>query len=217
MNSNTHTQTNSAGRPGTKSAATIERALKVVAEILDEGGEARLRLAEVSRRSNVSIGSLYHHFDSRDGLIRAARERQFRDSLPAKATEHLSEMLTAKSADAFVERTVAGMRAESSPSSSHARRRRLELLGLAASRPGSLGGVTGALTEYLDQLEATVQGLADRGWLREGIDTRALALFLYMGSMGRVIWNLDDRRGREDETWIRMYGAALRGLLAEDA
>ena len=65
-----------AHRAGTRGAETVERALSVVSQILDEGGEASLRLAEVSRRSSVSIGSLYHHFESREGLIRAARERQ---------------------------------------------------------------------------------------------------------------------------------------------
>ena len=52
----------SARRAGTRGAETVERALSVVIQILDDGGEANLRLAEVSRRSHVSIGSLYHHF-----------------------------------------------------------------------------------------------------------------------------------------------------------
>ena len=80
-----------------RGAATMERALIVVAEILDEGGEASLRLADVSRRSGVSIGSLYHHFESREGLIRAARERQFLQSLPTDADDVADLLATATS------------------------------------------------------------------------------------------------------------------------
>ena len=62
----------SARRAGTRGAETVERALSVVIQILDDGGEANLRLAEVSRRSHVSIGSLYHHFPGGKDELAAA-------------------------------------------------------------------------------------------------------------------------------------------------
>ena len=60
-----------------RSSATRERVIEVVIALLEEGGEAAVRIEEVRRRSGVSIGSLYHHFADRDGLIAAGQLRRF--------------------------------------------------------------------------------------------------------------------------------------------
>jgi|GEM_PF-362846 len=201
-----------AHRAGTRGAETVERALSVVSQILDEGGEASLRLAEVSRRSSVSIGSLYHHFESREGLIRAARERQFIESIPEDAREQAAFLAAATSPDDFLDRLVDSLRASSTPERAAARRRRLELLGVAASRPESLAIVSDALSKYLDVIDSVALQFEDRGWLREGVRPRALSLFLHMSSMGRVIWELD-QRGADDDAWIQMIATAAGCLL----
>ena len=202
-------------RSGTRAAETVERALSVVAQMLDEGGEASLRLAEVSRRSGVSIGSLYHHFESREGLIRATRERQFIESIPDDAREQAEFLAAATSPDDFLDRLVDQLRASSTPERALARRRRLELLGVAASRPESLETVSSAMSKYLDEIDSVALQFEDRGWLRDGIRPRALSLFLHMSSMGRVIWELD-QRGSDDEAWIQMIATAAGCLVQID-
>lgn len=202
-------------RPGTRGAETVERSLAVVTQILDEGGEAGLRLAEVSRRSGVSIGSLYHHFESREGLIRAARERQFIESIPDDAHQQADFLAAATSPDDFLDRLVDSLRASSTPERALARRRRLELLGVAASRPESLATVSNALSTYLDVIDAVAIQFEERGWLREGVRPRALSLFLHMSSMGRVLWELD-QRGADDDAWIQMIATAVGCLLQLD-
>jgi AcrR family transcriptional regulator len=210
-----HGERTATRRVGTRGAETVERALVVVTQILDEGGEANLRLAEVSRRSSVSIGSLYHHFESREGLIRAARERQFVESIPEDAHEQAAFLAAATSPDDFLDRLVDSLRASSTPERAAARRRRLELLGVAASRPESLETVSDALSKYLDVIDAVALEFEDRGWLREGVRPRALSLFLHMSSMGRVIWELD-QRGADDDAWIQMIATAAGCLLQID-
>lgn len=201
-----------ASRAGSRGAETIERALSAVSQMLDEGGEANLRLAEVSRRSGVSIGSLYHHFESREGMIRAARERQFIESIPDDTPEQAEFLAASTSPENFLNRLVDSLRAASTPERAAARRRRLELLGVAASRPESLAIVSDALSKYLDVIDAVALQFEDRGWLREGVQPRALSLFLHMSSMGRVIWELD-QRGADDDAWIQMIATAAGCLL----
>lgn len=187
----------------------------MVIQILDDGGEANLRLAEVSRRSHVSIGSLYHHFESREGLIRAARERQFIESIPDDAHEQADFLAAATSPDDFLDRLVDSLRAASTPERAAARRRRLELLGVAASRPESLATVSDVLSQYLDVIDSVSLQFEERGWLRKGVLPRALTLFLHMSSMGRVIWELD-QHGADDDAWIQMIAAAAGCLLEID-
>jgi hypothetical protein len=75
--------------------------------------------------------------------------------------------------------------------------------------------VSDALHTYLDVIDAVALQLEDRGWLREGVRPRALALFLHMSSMGRVIWELD-QRGADDDAWIQMIATAAGCLLHID-
>lgn len=59
----------------TRSRQSFDRMLDTAIEIIDEGGLAALTLAEVSRRSRVSIGSIYCRVDSKDALIREVQAR----------------------------------------------------------------------------------------------------------------------------------------------
>jgi AcrR family transcriptional regulator len=195
-----------------RGATTVDRALKVVGDILDEGGESSLRLADVSQRSGVSVGSLYHHFGSREGLISAARERQFLESLPAQIRDEVDYMVAASTPAEFVERFDEVLRQSDSPERAAGRRRRLEMLGAAASRPGSLDGIVALQTSYLDLFEGLARTLEERGWLHAGVDVRAVALFLHSTSMGRVLLEVDEQPV-ELEEWHRVVRMVIDGLV----
>jgi AcrR family transcriptional regulator len=193
----------------------MERALAVVGQILDEGGEASLRLADVSRRSGVSIGSLYHHFESREGLIKAARERQFLQSLPTDADDVADLLATATTPGEFAERLEKIIRTTQTPERAANRLRRVELIGAAASRPELLESISATQTMVLDVGEALGEAFRDRGWLREGLDPRALALFVQSVTLGRVLGDLD-QRPVDQEAWIELLMCALRAMLNLD-
>jgi len=59
----------------TRSRQSFDRMLDTAIAIIDESGLAGLTLAEVSRRSRVSIGSIYCRVDSKDALIREVQTR----------------------------------------------------------------------------------------------------------------------------------------------
>jgi AcrR family transcriptional regulator len=198
-----------------RGAATMERALKVVGQILDEGGEASLRLADVSRRSGVSIGSLYHHFESREGLIRAARERQFLQSLPTDADDVADLLATATTPEQFAARLEQIIRRTQTPERAANRLRRVELIGAAAARPELLEAISATQTMVLDVGEALGEAFRERGWLREGVEPRSLALFVQAVTLGRVLGDLD-QRGVDQESWVRLILRALDGMLTLD-
>jgi len=198
-----------------RGAATMERALAVVGVILDEGGEASLRLADVSRRSGVSIGSLYHHFESREGLIRAARERQFLQSLPTDADEVANLLATSSTPAQFAAGLEEIILSTQSPDRAANRLRRVELIGAAASRPELLDAISATQTMVLDIGEALAEAFRERGWLREGVEPRSVALFVQAITLGRVLGDLD-KRGVDEEAWSRLLLLALDGLLTLD-
>jgi AcrR family transcriptional regulator len=197
-----------------ESASTVERALSVVGDILDQGGEASLRLADVSRRSGVSVGSLYHHFGSREGLVSAARERQFRLSLPPESEEEIAYLLASSNQEMFLERFEELMERSDSPERSAGRRRRFEMIGAAAGRPGHLGGIVGPQTNYLDRWEQLVRDLQERKWLRDDVDARAFALFLHSASMARVLAEVDEQPV-DTKVWRHLVRQTLACLSSE--
>jgi AcrR family transcriptional regulator len=58
-----------------RSRESYERMLAAADQILSKDGVAALTLAEVSRRSGVSIGSIYCRVDSKEDLLRALHAR----------------------------------------------------------------------------------------------------------------------------------------------
>lgn len=49
--------------------STIERILAAAAEILGREGLAATKISRISEVSGVSVGSVYHHFGSKDGIL----------------------------------------------------------------------------------------------------------------------------------------------------
>jgi hypothetical protein len=90
--------------------------------------------------------------------------------------------------------------------------RRVELIGAAASRPELLDAISATQTMVLDVGEALGQAFQERGWLKEGIEPRALALFVQATTLGRVLGDLD-QRGVDQEAWVRLMLNALDGML----
>jgi hypothetical protein len=94
------------------------------------------------------------------------------------------------------------------------RRRRFELIGAAATRPQDLPGVVALETAYLDAGEEIGQVLQDRGWLKDGVEPRAFALFLHSVSMVRVVRELDD--SVSFNAWRAVVRRALEGIFVLD-
>ena len=56
---------------------TYSMILAEARKIVEERGEAGLRVAELAKRCDVAVGLLYHYFSDRMAIISAVRETQF--------------------------------------------------------------------------------------------------------------------------------------------
>jgi AcrR family transcriptional regulator len=191
---------------------TIDRALAVVAAILDEGGEGSLRLAEVSSRSGISIGSLYHHFGSREGMIDAARERQLLASLVEDPFEEAG-LLESTSTSELMDR--AGNWLRGTPELATYRRRRLETLAAAAKRPRRFAGVIALQSSHLDAAEKLAQSVIARGWLRDDVEPRAFALLLDVFAVTGPLREVDESPVAAN-AWDELLLLCIRGLLVSE-
>src|SRR5512137_2334831 len=60
-----------------RSRASFERVIAAAMQMLRESGHADFTLAEVSKRSRVSIGSIYCRVDGKEELVRILQQRAY--------------------------------------------------------------------------------------------------------------------------------------------
>jgi AcrR family transcriptional regulator len=200
--------------PEPKQARAKDTVNQVIAEAnksIDTGGESSVRIQEISAKTGVSIGSIYHHFGDRDGLIRAtyvhnfasniqediARARRFMERMHStqEIAEHYDEML------AFLVDHFKHVSAD----------KRSNIIGNTTGRPllrAALAEVQHGLTQ---QLTEVMQLLQDRGMLKPHLSPRAAAVMVLGMLHGRIVAEIDTSPVSDSE-WNQAMISAFGGL-----
>ncbi len=89
-----------------RSRASLERMLAAARELMIERGSEEFTLQEVSQRGNVSIGSIYLRFESKDNLVRAVIADSDAELGAAEAAMFAKLRIDCTSLDNFVPRYV---------------------------------------------------------------------------------------------------------------
>lgn len=197
-----------------RSQVTIQMAIEATDRAILRGGEGAVRIQEISDETGVSIGSLYHHFGDRDGLIRATYVERFaktvREDLAAlqRWTEGLqSKQQMSEQYDkllAFLKHHFENQSALD----------RAAIVGNTAGRPELHEALAEVQHELTQSLAEVMQTLKDRGVLKEFLDPYAAASVVLGLIFGRVIAELDTRPFNEHD-WSRAVLAAFSGLVRE--
>ena len=185
--------------------------LRVAIDIIDEHGEAALRMADVAERAGVAIALISHHFMSREGLITEAQMTRFlrqpfldnaRIEAGVMATQDLAtfragmRVLTREIVSAG--RAVFRMERVTVIASSYGRAELSERLRVA----------TGEITDSFERVVALAQRVA---FVRADLDARAIALAVQAYAMGLVVADLDPARP-DDERIAEVIDAFLDGV-----
>lgn len=165
--------------------ATIDRIIDATVSAIEQGGEPSLRVNDIARDSEVSVATLYHYFGDREGLVVAARLKQYAGSTGVYFDDF------AKAADAttdaagfaaiirmFFERSIGD-------STRSARFLRSEIIGSSRTRPQLAESLRAIQTDHVDRLAEVFQKGRDRGFVTKTVAPRDIAEFalaLYMGS-----------------------------------
>ena len=195
-----------------RSMETRNRVLAVALEQLEAGGEAAVRIDEIRDRSGVSIGSIYHHFGDREGVIAAAQLRRYARfaEFEVKTLADLVE----RSAD--VEEFRAHVRRLTLESRSQVRTdRRWGRIGVLASTTGRddlRADIEQIQTRFTDGFAAHVAQGQARGFFRGDLDPRAIAVFVEAYSLGAVL-NDVDARGVDEAAWEKVVWVVLDALI----
>jgi AcrR family transcriptional regulator len=195
-----------------RAQATRERVLAIVLEQLETGGEAAVRIDEVRTRSGVSIGSIYHHFGDRDGLIIAAQLRRYSRYAEAEIAA-LSEIVQRSANLDQFRRAIRQLTMKARASVREAERwGRIGVLGSSIGRVELQSEIRRIQTRLTDEFQAHVAQGQARGFFRDDLDARAIAVFVESYTLGFALNDLDDH-GVDEKAWEQVVWSVLDGLL----
>lgn len=195
---------------------TRERLIDVTVELIGEAGIDGVELAEVVARAGVTTGALYHHFRDMPELLEVAMARRFpvgvRDSLTMirealRAAETLAEFQTAMAT-----------LTEVAHASQHRPRRveRAHALALAFGHESLREVLARQQSEMTAELTALMVEVQQRGWLRNDLSPKAVAVFVQACAVGRIVDDVTDDPVDPDD-WNRLIIAVLNSALAAPA
>lgn len=173
--------------------------LRATIEVLEEQGEAAVKVAEIAKVAGVAVGLISRHFGSRDGLVAEAQFHRFRDTL----TTELGLVKLALQPDTGYGEALAvyesALMTVLEPSRSAMRLQRMAILGAAHGRPLLLEHLREVQASLLDTWEAVLRAGQDVGRVNAAVSPRTAAT-LVLGSMfGLSMWDLDARQVPVDE------------------
>ena len=190
---------------------TIDAVIQATNNAIRAGGESAVRIQEISATSHVSVGSIYHHFGDRDGLIRATYVHNFEAAITediARAKRWWQNIHNAQEITEHKDEVEAFFNSHFSHQSPL---ERAAIIGNSAGRPLLRESLAEVQHKLNDELTEVMQMLQDRGVLKAGLKPRAVAVMILGMLFGRVVSILDNEPVNEHE-WNEALLAAFSGF-----
>lgn len=195
---------------------TAEKLMSTVSTMLDGEHPHSILVDDVLAASGVSRGALYHHFGDFPALIEATLLRRFSTNVDLDTAAIRSATLESKTADEYWSRIRALSAATQLPTRAPMRAERARILALAATNE-RFGQVLSAEQDRLtgDMVDA-IQQAQIRGWIRQDLDPRAIAVLLQSYSLGRIVDDIAEAQVGQDQ-WVAVIDTVLSSLRTTEA
>ena len=193
---------------------------QVVAEtitILEESGESGFRIETLMERTGISKSSLYLAFGSRDGLIAAARARQFEAMIQETIgpVRTIAEQATSRDELRRNLQLITSFVADLSRTAQ--RVERCAVIAGTTGRPEFSQWLAEAQTRLSTEFADIIEGAQTRGFITRKYPPRLIANFIQAIVFGRVIVGFDLQAGPDDlAEWTTAANDILDRMLFAD-
>lgn len=182
---------------------TRERLIATMVGLLDGDDPEHITADQVLTLSNISKGSLYHHFADFEELLEAALIRRFSQNVDLSVDALLSIVANSHNRNEFVSQLGALTADQQNPNRSRFRLERARAAGLTFSSArfhDALGVEQQRLTDAFADVIIEAQ---NRGWIEPTLDPRAVAVFIQAFTLGRVVDDIAPEKVDPD-AWVRL-------------
>jgi AcrR family transcriptional regulator len=192
----------------------LELVLDETIRLLDTVGETGLRIEELLAATKLSKSSLYLHFTDRDGLIAAARARQF-ETIVNESVDGIKQLVASTTTreglrDALHAATVFTQNV----SRNSERIKRAAIIAGTVGRPAYAKQLASAQTRLTDALETLIGAARRDGLISPSHPDRTIAMLIQSYTFGRVLSSFDNKRSKNDNAeWVALIDDLLDFLL----
>jgi AcrR family transcriptional regulator len=193
---------------------TKEKLIETMISLMDEHALASILVDDVLRESNISKGSLYHHFENFDDLVEAALIARFAAGVDSSIYLVSEAVNGAKSSEELLEKIVLVTSATQGRTRSKFRLERARVIGLSVNSPKLLESLEREQERLTTAMADIVREGQEKGWVSKVFDAKTIAVFLQAYTLGRVI---DDVAGKDQQIdsndWNDVVNTAVKALL----
>jgi AcrR family transcriptional regulator len=193
---------------------TKEKLIETMISLMDEHALASILVDDVLRESNISKGSLYHHFENFDDLVEAALIARFAAGVDSSIYLVSEAVNGAKSSEELLEKIVLVTSATQGRTRSKFRLERARVIGLSVNSPKLLESLEREQERLTTAMADIVREGQEKGWVSKTFDAKTIAVFLQAYTLGRVI---DDVAGKDQQIdsndWNDVVNTAVKALL----
>ena len=195
---------------------TYSMILAEARRIVEERGEAGLRVAELAERCGVAVGLLYHYFSDRSAIISAVRETQFIARVESDIHNLKQYSTTGNNADIvdIIVNQFADPRAEER---NKYRLERMEVLVAASRNPELLEKLKTVESRFTQEILETIRNAKKSGLVAENVDEKSLAFFLEVIPLGVTLGIVYGDNLPDADKWQEFVLTVLAPLMGPGA
>jgi AcrR family transcriptional regulator len=196
-----------------KTTGTREQLLEAAMAAIERSGETGVRIDEIAETVGVSKASIYHFFDDREGLVTAALGEAYRRAM-RRGLYKLDALLECDSQNDFLSLLVGDVPTFAAKDGMTSRRKRIQILGSAVTRPALKSMIRLVHQETVDDLAKYLQYGQRRGWIKNEFDAKIIAEWWLGLILGRhLLDDYGDDPGRSD--WATVTLTAVQALIID--
>lgn len=185
---------------------------EAAATLIDELGSQGFTVEQLLEKSNISKGSLYHHFEDFHDVIMQAQVLRFARYVEEDIAALTNVLLASTSREDMFGRLDLISRATHDPARSGRRADRIEILAGARhseKMKNALGPTQARLTGAIADL---VREMKAKEFVSENLDPGSVAVFIQAYSLGLIVNDVSNEP-IDLEEWHAMISRMTRGLL----
>lgn len=193
---------------------TKEKLIATMVTLMDENALSNIQVDDVLRESNISKGSLYHHFENFEELVEAALISRFAASVDISIQLVAAAVNDARSAEEFVAKIIEVTTVTQGRDRAKFRLERARVIGLSVNSPNLLEDLEKEQDRLTDAMADIVREGQEKGWVNKTFDAKTIAVFMQAYTIGRVIDDVASKDQHIDsQDWNDVINASVKSLL----
>jgi AcrR family transcriptional regulator len=186
--------------------------IEVAAVLIDEHGSLGFTVEQLLEKSNISKGSLYHHFEDFHDVIMQAQVQRFARYVEEDIAALANVLLASKSREDLFGRLDLISRATHDPARSMRRADRIEILAGARHSEKMKNALAPTQARLTGAIADIVREMKAKEFVSEDLDPGAVAVFIQAYSLGLIVNDVSNEP-IDLEEWHAMISRMTRGLL----